>query len=340
MGELYAQPKDTARTSQGYSTINESKLADTKWRYAYTTYSGSSTPIHTADENFSHYIWLKFDYTYEQVLNGKRSTGMWALNDKKNRLYYKFKNTKWWEIVSFKDDKLILEFADMESSLQYTFQRIGNDVAPFSKDKNLLPSASIYDKNGKKVAPKTKSLSFFDWLAGLFLAPEVGARAKDTSIVKPRYDPNNAPAPIDIDIALVGGGFYGGVDPTIRNFINIKTTGRVIHEIETENKGLMKFKKDMSRKELENLVRFIIEKRFFDLDGSYDCETGDCKARKGKKPKPVPLRLTVQYGDRKKTVSIGIWGKEGNRREKYVEYPAELDLIIENILLAANATNL
>jgi hypothetical protein len=265
---------------------------------------------------------------------------MWALNDKKNRLYYKFKNTKWWEIVSFKDDKLILEFADNESSLQYTFQRVGSDIAPFAKDKTLLPSVSIVDKNAKKPENPQKGKGFFSWLADLFRSPKVGSRAKDSSIVKPRFDPNKAPEPINIDIALVGGGFYGGVDPTIRNFINIKTTGRVIHEIETENKGLVKLKRDISRKDLESLARFIIEKHFFDFDGSYDCDAGDCKARKAKKPKPVPLRLTVQYGDRKKTVIIAIWGKEGNRREKYIDYPNDLDLIIENILLAANAANL
>jgi hypothetical protein len=339
---LSAQPRDTAN-SRNYAPINENKLADTRWRYAYTTNSGSRTPIHAADENFSHYLWLKFDYTYEQVLNGKRSYGMWAVNDKKNKLYYKFKNSKWWDIVEFKDDKLILEFADKESSLQFVFQRIPNDVAPFAKDKDQLPEVYVYDgapsKKGKRIE-KAKSTGFFAWFSNIFRAPEVGKAAKDSTIAKIAYNPNEKAAPVEIDIALVGGGYYGGIDPVLKNYIQIKTTGRVIKEQETEFKGAIKSKKDLSRQELENLARFILDKKFFDFANEYDCDSPECRNRKNQKPKPIPLRLTVQYGDQRKTVSIPIWGPDSGGRRRYIDYPPALDLIIENIMLASMTTNI
>ena len=339
---LSAQPRDTTN-ARNYAAINENKLADTRWRYAYTTNTGSRTPIHAADENFSHYLWLKFDYTYEQVLNGKRSYGMWAVNDKKNRLYYKFKNSKWWDIAEFKDDKLILEYTDKEASLQYVFQRIPNDVAPFAKDKGLLPEVYVYENAPSKkfrTPEKQRATGFFAWFTNLFRAPEVGKKARDSSIVKTPYTPNTTPEPIEIDIAMVGGGYYGGIDPVLKNYIQIKTNGRVIKEMETENKGAIKSKKDLSRAELERLARFILDKKFFDFASEYDCESVECRNRKMQKPKPIPLRLTVQYGDLRKTVSIPIWGNDGGPRRRYIDYPPDLDLIIENIMLASMTTNI
>jgi hypothetical protein len=268
---------------------------------------------------------------------------MWAVNDKKNRLYYKFKNSKWWDIVEFKDDKLILEYTDKESSLQYVFQRIPNDVAPFAKDKNQLAEIYVYENApSRKFKPQEKSApgGFFAWFTNLFKAPEVGKRARDSSIIKPIYVPNTKPELVEIEIALVGGGYYGGIDPVLKNYILIKTNGRVIKEQETELKGAIKTKKDLSRQELENLARFILDKKFFDFASEYDCESAECRSRKMQKPKPIPLRLTVQYGDQRKTVSIPIWGNDGGPRRRYIDYPPNLDLIIENIMIAAMTTNI
>jgi hypothetical protein len=116
-----SKPKLPAQDSlppftKNYPSINEDDLIDTRWQYIYATYTGSRTKVFPADENYNHYIWLKFDYTFEQYLNGQRTFGMWTLNDKRNQIYYKFKNTKWWEIVRFTKDTLILEFVDNYAS--------------------------------------------------------------------------------------------------------------------------------------------------------------------------------------------------------------------------------
>ncbi|RMD74713.1 MAG: hypothetical protein D6818_02730, partial [Bacteroidetes bacterium] len=52
--------------------------------------------------------------------------------------------------------------------------------------------------------------------------------------------------------------------------------------------------------------------------------------RKKQAPRPVPLRLAVTYGDRRKVVTIAIWGKD-DAGIQYVDYPPALDAIIEAI---------
>ena len=54
-----------------------------------------------------------------------------------------------------------------------------------------------------------------------------------------------------IQIELVGGGFYGGVDPVYRNMTLIKTDGRVIREYQTELQGLRVSKHNIERDSLE-----------------------------------------------------------------------------------------
>ena len=62
----------------------------------------------------------------------------------------------------------------------------------------------------------------------------------------------------------------------------------------------------------------------------YDCESNFCQERKQNKPTPIPLRLSIAYGDRKKVVTVSIWGKDKNQ-VRYVDYPPAFDFIVEAI---------
>ncbi|HEB62439.1 MAG TPA: hypothetical protein ENI82_04720 [Bacteroidetes bacterium] len=53
------------------------------------------------------------------------------------------------------------------------------------------------------------------------------------------------------------------------------------------------------------------------------------------KPTPIPLRLVIAYGTRKKVITISIWGKDKNSVH-YVNYPPALDNIIDAIQRMAN----
>lgn len=47
-------------------------------------------------------------------------------------------------------------------------------------------------------------------------------------------------------------------------------------------------------------------------------------------PAPIPLRLAIAYGDKRKVITVSIWGKDA-RNMKYVDYPPVLDNIIAAI---------
>ena len=89
-------------------------------------------------------------------------------------------------------------------------------------------------------------------------------------------------------------------------------------------------KKDIPRAQLEEFVEYCVKQKFFDLERIYDCETAVCLRRKHKKPTPVPLRLAIAYGNRKKVITISIWGQDENKA-RYVDYPPSLDNIIDAI---------
>ena len=129
---------------------------------------------------------------------------------------------------------------------------------------------------------------------------------------------------------MIGGGYYGGVDPVLKDYIHIKSDGRLIKEFKSLYNGQRVTKKEIPREELEQFAEFVIAQDFFNYDRIYDCTTGNCQNRKKKKPTPIPLRLAVAYGDKKKVVTISIWGLDENRTQ-YVDYPPALDNIIDAI---------
>src|SRR5690606_4243127 len=110
-----------------------------------------------------------------------------------------------------------------------------------------------------------------------------------------------------INIELIGGGYYGGINPVLKDFILIKSDGRLIKELQSVQNGLMVTKKYIPRTELEMFADYIVKQGFFDMERAYDCTDPNCMKRKSAKPTPVPLRLSVAYGERKKMVTIAIW---------------------------------
>ena len=138
-----------------------------------------------------------------------------------------------------------------------------------------------------------------------------------------------------VSVELIGGGYYGGIDPVIKDFTRINSDGRLIHEFQTVNAPLHLMKKNISRTELQQFAEYVTDNKFFDMQRLYDCNSEVCERRKLQKPTPIPLRLMVSYGDKKKVITISIWG-EDNRKMQYVNYPTALDNIISAIQKLAN----
>jgi len=206
-------------------------------------------------------------------------------------------------IIADLDKKtLVLEFTQPNSkgTYQYHFIRVESKDAPFIKPANELHWLAFAKKKKKKKKAKKK---------------------------RKNKDEKDRPY---ISIELIGGGYYGGVDPVVRDYIQIKSDGRLIKEFKSRHNGLIVTKKDIPREELEQFAEFIVAQKFFEFERMYDCESILCQDRKHDKPTPIPLRLAVAYGQKKKVITISIWGKDEAKR-RYVEYPAALDNIIDAI---------
>ena len=305
------QKTDNA-SETSFFAVDERKIVETKWRYTYAMHLESNTVIHQADQDYDFFLYFKYDYTYEQFLNGEFDKGIWSIND--DELFYQFKHINKFVINDIDKEKLILEFNQPNSkgTYQYHFISVESKDAPFIKPANELP-----DINVEAVDPKQNKKRWW--------ATKRKKRKKKVEEVAETY----------INVELIGGGYYGGIDPVIRDYIHIKSDGRLIKEHKSMTNGLSVVKKNISRNELEDFAEYVIKQKFFDFDRIYDCNTSICQKRKADAPTPIPLRLAIAYGNRKKVITIAIWG-EDERRLQYVDYPPALDNIIDAIQRMAN----
>ncbi len=307
-----------------YPDVNENALLQTKWKYTYAIHAESNTIIHRAENNYDYFLFLKYDFSYEQFLNGKMTRGNWSING--SELFYPFKQINKFLVAEVTDNNLILEFTQPNSkgAFQYHFIRVDSKDAPFVKPANELPDVdvalNIDGSTSAENADQRKSRR---------------ERRKERRKNRKKKKQSDSPALEEtklsyLNIELTGGGYYGGIDPVMRDYIQIKSSGRLIKEFKSLNQGLKVTKKDISRNDLDEFVAFLESKGFFQLERMYDCDSEVCFKRKREKPTPVPLRIVVAYGNKKKVVTIAIWGKDSHNHQ-YVEYPPVLDEAITYI---------
>ena len=296
--------------------FGENQIIGTKWRYTYTLHLESNTTVHQADKEYQYFLFFKYDYTFEQYLHGQFSKGTWSLNN--NTLFYNFRNVPKFDIVAVNNKTLVLEFKQPNTTgtYQYHFVSVESSEAPFVRPVNELPEIIVEAPSKNK-----KKRHWWDFLS--------------TTDEKKSEQANTRKDIPYISVELIGGGYYGGIDPVIKDFTRINSDGRLIHEFQTVNAPLHLVKKNISRTELQQFAEFISDNKFFDMQRLYDCNSEVCEKRKLVKPTPIPLRLMVCYGDKKKVITISIWG-EDNRKIHYVNYPQALDNIIDAIQKLAN----
>lgn len=130
-----------------------------------------------------------------------------------------------------------------------------------------------------------------------------------------------------IEISLEGGGFHGGINPTLENKVILKSNGEVINIHKSLYGGGTENHYFVSRSEVEELANFILTKGFFNMKDVYDCSITDqkCENRKYSYPVPFPIEIHATIGNLNKTVTLTIHDKS------MVDYPAELDAIINKI---------
>lgn len=302
-----AQEGKSAPSQNPYTERNERLLIGVKWRYTYTMHVESATIVHQADKNYEYFLHFRYDNTYEQYLNGKFTKGDWHVDG--NTLDYSFKSVKSFEIGEISNRILALEFEQPNSNgkYRYFFKSVEAGESPFPPAPGELPEVVV---KGKVFKYKKEP-----WWT-------VFRKKKEPAVVKAE--------PINITVELIGGGYYGGIDAVQKDYIIIKSDGRLIKEFQSISKGLSVTKKNIPREELERFAAFVKDQKFFEMDRFYDCNTQMCLKRKRQEPSPVPLRLAISYGNLRKVVTISIWG-EDNRHVKYVDYPPALDNIVDAI---------
>jgi len=334
---LQAQNDSIPTAKRSYPPINENDLIETKWKYTYTAHVETNNIVHKADAGYDYYLHLRHDYTFEYYLNGVTAEGPWVLNEDQNEIFYKFRNIRWWRIAELTPRNLVLEFSLGNASYQYNFVPVASEDAPFVKRANELPDIEVQGNGKRKAIAAIKDLISMDRDKREARRQRRRDRRRQRrekrderreNRFERRY--NSEKEQTFIEIAVIGGGFYGGLDPVIKDFTILRNTGVVVKEFESVNKGLIKTTTEVPRDHMERFVKFIISKKFFDYENLYDCVTTDCVKRKGKKPTPIPLRLSVQYGSLRKVVTVGIWGMDDSQF-KYVDYPEDIDLIVDGL---------
>ncbi|MGH1337003.1 MAG: hypothetical protein ACRBFS_12835 [Aureispira sp.] len=342
---LQAQVSDSsART---YPAINENLFVNTKWKYTYTTHAESNTVIHKADEQYDHFIFFRYDYGFQNYLNGTLTTGLWRLNKEENEINYPFRKVDWWRIAAFDEQSLILEFTmNRKSSYRYHFVQVSSQDAPFERSPNDLPDVLVDFDDPVEQATSESYLAYLEERGIRYnqkrwerrqakrVNREERRRARLAKTARGRAKlAEEAPKEL-LQVELVGGGFFGGVDPVYRNIILIKSDGQVIKEYQSALQGLQVSKHTIERQTLEDLVGFIEEKKFFDFDQTYGCEGAACEKRLQGKPRPIALRLAVTKGVRRKIITIPIWDGRG-KQHSFINYPDELDAIVRAIMNVA-----
>jgi hypothetical protein len=303
----------------GYPIVQERQLIGTKWRYSYTLHLESNTTVHQADNAYQYFLFFKYDFSFEQFLHGKFSKGNWSVNA--STLFYPFRNIKKFEVAAVNNKTLVLEFQQPNTTgtYQYHFVSVESKDAPFIRPADELPEVIV---EAESKATKKKP-----WWAIL--------RGKDENKENTTKDDTKKKEPTYVSVELVGGGFYGGMDPVIKDFIRIYPDGRLIHEFQSVNIPLKVTKKKLKTQELEKFGEYVEQNKFFEMQRMYDCTSPACEKRKLIKPTPIPLRLMVAYGEKRKVITIAMWGQD-QYKMKFVDYPPVLDNMIDAIQKMAN----
>ena len=313
--------QDKSSNSFLYPEVQESRLYETKWEYTYTLHQKSQVQVHHSTEVYKNYIYFKLDKTAQIYLNGIFSQQSWSIKGAK--LHMPFKGLDSTLIIKLDGNILVLEYNNLTENgiYEYHFKKLDDNSTVFKKPDYLLPEVKIKSKRPSITsANESKGIftRFWEWLFG---------SSKDDEPYKAE--------PTYINIEIIGGGFYGGIDPPIKNYIQLKTDGRLIREFETAYKGMVKTQKEISREELEQFVEYIDKKGFFELPSNIECQDSKCIHRLSKKPMPIPLRISVTYGIKHKVINVPIFGLDENNYN-YLSYPPIIDQINDILNRMAN----
>lgn len=291
-----------------YSPLIANRIAGSYWKYIHMTHASSGQVLHKGEDDYPSYLHFRFDHTARLHTNGFEEETDWMLHRGLLKMSYRGKKHFCTDLSP--SGHLVLSFQREGSptTYEYHFREVVGEETPFEKPKDELPTVLLDE-------PKNRSRTqhHVPWWAFWRLWQ------------RPPPPPERVFIPMSLEIS--GGGYYGGLNPIHRQFLHIDSEGRLIREIHTRHEGLLKTRKTISRRELEDFIAWIDRNGFFELEQEYDCKDPICFKRKTEQPRPVPLQMAIRLGHQRKVVTVHIWGRD-HLQEQWLPYPPLIDQII------------
>lgn len=303
--------------AQRDSLFFQHQFSNTRWKFSYTLHVDKNEVLFKDDEEYEHQIWFKYDGNSYTFLNGQMITDRWNAQPKEFVLTYNFSKRTNWLVAECNEQILALEYKSKTRNTYrlYFFRLADTSTQYFTYNLGEKPEIQYFKP---VVTPKPKDSN------------ETESQAQNKTSLFPAKEIKSAPNGNFMQIELLGGGFLEKENVVLRNLIKIENDGTILRQILTEKEGLKTFKSNMGRAKLEKLMAFIESQSFFEMNAQYNCANFECYNRLKEQPKPVELRLAITYGSVRKLITISIW--EGvNHQKHWIDYPKEIDLIINEI---------
>ena len=133
----------------------------------------------------------------------------------------------------------------------------------------------------------------------------------------------------NIAIYISGGAADIKNDRIIYDNLSITSSDGVEIYFESELTGKAENKKQIDREELFELVQWIAESGYFELDGNYSCADGDENCLAKLESEPMPLKIEVVMASNRKVVTVPVFSPV--KRDNIIEYPENLRKIVKAI---------
>gem|GEM_PF-1360285 len=289
-----------------FQEVRDSQFYETMWKYEKTIDQASGLAVHNPDKAYRHFIYFMLSGKMQEYQNGQLSDGIWTTDGTK--LMTSIGNISVFDIVKLSAIQLIVEYAPKTG--------VGRRQLVFSSSEDselfVKPESTI---NLVKVEAKTKGdtkdswiSQFFAWITGEYQQEEISSQLK---------------------IELIGGGFMGGLDPVIKNYIVLYPNGRLIREYASQFGGTTKSSQQLKQSEINALSEFIDQKKFFEISQPISC-LQEAQRRMLKSPRPIPLRLAITDGIKHKVIEIPIYGRDESK-SLYCNPPIVVEQIVEGL---------
>jgi hypothetical protein len=298
-----------------YTRLSPHHLAQSYWRYLHMTHATTGQVVHQGGDAYPSFLHFHDDYTVRIHTNGWEETFDWVLHKGLLTMDYRGKSQFCGDLSP---SGLLLLFFEREGSpttYAYHFEEVIGEETPFLRSPAELPTI-LLDAGRERDSRSGRHpwWAFWRWWQ------------------TPQAEP---PPLIPMSIEISGGGYYGGLNPVYRQFLRIDSDGRLIRELHTRQEGVLKTRKNVPRRELEQFMDWIIRQGYFELEAAYDCRDPACTRRKSITPSPVPLQVAIRHGYHRKVVTVHIWGRD-HLQEQWLPYPSLIDQIVHTVYKMAD----